>query len=404
MEEIKEIIKPFKTPFLNSFVLVPENLSFKSEEVFNLDKELNQYERIVLNPDIEKSLLTKNELLTSFAISKAENSSLTMEEAEEVYDLIKNNPDFDFIKSKIENQKKLARKDYEKLEFFNITKTFRILNSQSLSLNDITLEKIKEIHRLLTQGLDIFKDYLPGFDMYKTGEWRSNNDIRVGEYVPPDFNLIKESVEELLTYLKKRADLTSLAVFHTALYAVHPFNNGNKRTCRILEHIILRQIGFNKNNLYSTSYYYHKEKDRYYKYLLTSLERKNLNYFTSFILESVVLSIISVVKTSIEVERENFLNKQNVDNDVRKSFQPFIKRKEIQFKNVFKENKGRISRQTLVNHLNKGVGLEILRKRGEGRNTYYSFNISLPEEEIYKKWLTFARSRLSYISDDILLA
>lgn len=403
MEETKEIAKPFKTSFLNDFVLVSNSLPLKSKEVFDLDQELNQYERIVLNPDIEKSLLTKNELLTSFAISKAENSSLTMEEAEEVYALIKNNPDFDFIKNKIENQKKLTRKDYEKLEFFNITKTFRVLNSQNLSLNDINLEKIKEIHKLLTQGLDIFKDYLPGFDVYKSGEWRDNNNIRVGEYVPPDFNLIEEAVKELLAYLKRGPDLTSLAVFHTALYAVHPFDNGNKRVCRILEHVILRQIGFNKNNLYSTSYYYHKEKDRYYKYLLASLERKNLNYFTSFVLESVVLSIISVVKTSIEAERNNFLNKQDINEDIRKSFHPFIKRKEIQFKNIFKENKGRISRQTLVNHLNKGVALKILIKRGEGRNTYYSFNIPLPEEEIYKKWLAFARRKLSYIPDDILL-
>jgi Fic family protein len=403
MEETKKITKPFKTSFLNSFVLVPESLPFKSKEVFDLDKELNQYERIVLNPDIEKSLLTKNELLTSFAISKAENSSLTMEEAEEVYDLIKSNPDFDFIKNKIESQKKLTRKDYEKLEFFNITKTFRILNSQSLSLSDITLDKLKEIHKLLTQGLDVFKDYLPKFDVYRSGEWRDNNDIRVGEYIPPDFNFIKEAVKELLAYLKQESDLVSLAIFHTALYAAHPFNNGNKRVCRILEHIILRQIGFNKNNLYSTSYYYHKEKDRYYKYLLTSLERKNLNYFTSFVLESVVLSIISVVKTSIEAERSNFLNKQDIDEDIRRSFYCFIKRREIQFKNIFKENKGRISRQTLVNHLNKGVALKILIKRGEGRNTYYTFNISLPEEEIYKKWLIFARGRLSYISDDILL-
>ena len=38
-------------------------------------------------------------------------------------------------------------------------------------------------------------------------------------------------------------------------------------------------IQINSKNLYSTSYYYHKEKDRYYKYLLYSLERKNLNHF-----------------------------------------------------------------------------------------------------------------------------
>jgi len=252
--------------------------------------------------------------------------------------------------------------------------------------------------------LDIFKDYLPNFTVYKSGEWRPGDDIRVGEYTPVPHELIKERVKELLIYLKKEHSVLSLAVFHTALYAVHPFNNGNKRVCRVLEHFILRQLGLNKNNLYSTSYYYHKEKERYYKYLLTSIERKNLNYFTSFVLESIVLSIISVVKTSIEVERDDFIKKQNIDENVRKALHPLIKKREVQFKNIYRESKGKISRQTLISYLKKGVADKLLNKREKGRNTYYSLNLSLPEEGIYEKWITFVKDRLSYIPDDILLA
>jgi len=148
MEKETQILKPFASSFLKDFVLVPERIPFKSEEVLGLDKELSQYERVVLNPDIEKSLLTKNEILASFAISKAENSTLTIEEAEEVYSLIKSDPSFDFINDKIEKQKKLTKKDYEKLEFFNIVTTFKKLNQENISLNEITPEKIKEIHKL----------------------------------------------------------------------------------------------------------------------------------------------------------------------------------------------------------------------------------------------------------------
>ncbi|MDD4531743.1 MAG: Fic family protein [Candidatus Pacebacteria bacterium] len=399
-----EITRSFATPFLKDFILVPETIPFESEELSKLDEELSHYERVGLNPDIEKSLLTKNEVLVSFAISKAENSNLTIEEAEEVYGLIKKSPDFNFIKDKLEGKEKLTRKDYEKLEFFNIAKTFKALNQENISLEKIDSEKIREIHKSLTSGLDIFKNYLPDFTVYKSGEWRAGDDIRVGEYVPAPHELIENEVKGLLDYVKKEKSILSLAAFHTALYAVHPFNNGNKRVCRVLEHIMLRQLGLNKNNLYSTSYYYHKEKDRYYKYLLASLQRKNLNYFSSFAMESLALSIISVVKTSIEVERSDFLKKQDIEESMLKSFSPLIKRREIQFKNIFKENKKRVSRQTLINHLNKGVDLKILSKREEGRNTYYGINISLPEEETYKKWIVFARERLSYVPDDILLA
>lgn len=45
-----------------------------------------------------------------------------------------------------------------------------------------------------TKGLDIFKDYLPNFDLYKSGKFRDNNKIRVGEYTPADYTDIKNKI------------------------------------------------------------------------------------------------------------------------------------------------------------------------------------------------------------------
>ena len=137
---------------------------------------------------------------------------------------------------------------------------------------------------------DIFKKHLSDFTVYKSGTWRDNDEIRVGTYVPAPYVEIEKGVSELIGWLKDNQTITGIAVFHTAIYGLHPFNNGNKRVCRILEHVLLRGLGLNNKNLYSTSYYYHKQKARYYKYLLYSLERKNLNHFVSFVLESFVLS------------------------------------------------------------------------------------------------------------------
>lgn len=397
------ILQPFSGAFLSRFIWAPQTAPFTNEEILSLDRELVLYEQVSLDPDIENNLISKNELLASFAISKAENSQLTLQEAQSVYNLILADPSYDFVGKKIKHQKKLTQKDHDRLEFFNIAKLFRSLNQKPFSIRELTPKTIKEMHRQLTRGLDIFKDHLTEFTVYKAGNWRDNDLIRVGSYVPAPHIEIEKGVEELINWLQKNQTVAGIAVFHTGLYALHPFNNGNKRVCRILEHILLRSIGLNNKNLYSTSYYYHKQKERYYKYLLYCLERKNLNHFVSFMLEALVLSIIEVVKTSLETKRSEFLDRQQAGPE-KLVLRAFIKRGEIQFKNLARFTRGKITRPTLVTYLQRAVELGVLKRREAGRNTYYALNFTPPEEETFKKWLNFARQKLPFIPDEIKLA
>ncbi|MHB8443546.1 MAG: Fic family protein [Patescibacteria group bacterium] len=393
----------FKNPFLSQFILTTSLLPFKDHEILKLDSDLSKYEQLFLNPDIENNLISKNELLASFAISKAENSLLTLKEAEDVYKFILQNKDYVFISNKIKAKQKLTRKDYEKLEFFNIAKTFRKYNENPVHIKDIDISYIRDLHVQLTQGLDIFKDYLPDIDIYKSGIFRDSNNIRVGTYIPSDYHEINNAIEELLLFVKHNQTITAVGIFHTALYALHPFNNGNKRVSRMLEHIFLRSLGVNSKNLYSTSYYYHKEKQRYYKYLLYSLERKNLNHFVSFFEEALTLSIISVIKTSIETKRIEFLKNKDIDDQTRIILRPLIKRKELQFKNLFNAVKGKMARQTFVNYLQSATEKRIIIKRESGRNTHYMINSNIHEEEVFRTSFNFINTRLSFIPDDIKL-
>jgi len=397
------VIKPFTHPFLTQFLLVPEILPFKDEEIVSLDTDLSKYEQVFLNPEVEQSLISKNELLASFAISKAENSQLTMKEAQDVYNLLLSDPGYDFVGKKLKAKIKLTQKDHDQLEFFNIAKTFRTINQQPFSVNDMTSELLLNIHRQLTQGLDIFKKYLSDFTVYKSGVWRDNDSIRVGDYTPAPYTEIESGVKELIIYLKIHQTITGIAVFHTALYGLHPFNNGNKRICRIVEHILLRSLGLNTKNLYSTSYYYHTQKVRYYKYLLYSLERKNLNHFVSFMLEALSLSIISVLKTSLEVKRGEFLDRQELENTAKAVLKPLIKRHELQFKNLVRFSQKKMARQTLITYLQKAVEDNVITRKEEGRTTYYSLNFSVPEYTTLETWLTFVKKRLNFIPDDIKL-
>lgn len=395
--------RPFSHPFLSQFLFAPEALHLKDEEIVSLDRELSHYEQVFMNPEVEQSLISKNELLASFAISKAEDSQLTLSEAQDVYKLLLSDPAYDFMGKKLKSKRKLTQKDHDKLEFFNIAKTFRTLNQNPFVFKNLSADVVRDIHRQITQGLDVFKEYLPDFTVYKAGLWRDNDLIRVGSYIPAPAVGVEKGVNELLSYLKAHRTVTGAAVFHTALYALHPFNNGNKRVCRILEHVLLRALGLNSKNLYSTSYYYHTQKARYYKYLLYSLDRKNLNHFVSFILEALALSIVSVLKTSIEMSRNDFLRKQTLEETARIVLKPLIKRQELQFKHLARAARGKLARQTLVNSLQKAVEEGILVRREKGRAVYYRLNVSIPEYETLERWIHFVAERLPFVPDEIRL-
>jgi Fic family protein len=401
---LPSIEKPFKKPFLDQLVLAPSLLPFSDKEILELDSNLNQYEQLFLNPDIERNLISKNELLASFAISKAENSTLTLKEAQDVYEALLNNEEYTFISEKLKAKQKLDKKDYEKLEFYNIAKTFRSYNQNPIALKDVTPEYIKDLHKQITLGLDVFKDHLTDFDIYKSGKWRDNNNIRVGTYIPAPYKDIEKGVEELLTWIKKNPTVTSVGIFHTALYALHPFNNGNKRVCRVLEHIFLRSLGINAKNLYSTSYYYHKEKERYYKYLLASLEKRNLNHFVKFFQEAIVLSIVSVIKTSLEVKRKEFLEGSDAEDQVKEILKPLIKYHEIQFNNLLRYTGRKVARQTFVTYLQRATEQGLVTRREQGRNTYYALNISPQEEKVLHDLIEIVKSKLTFIPDEIKLA
>jgi len=116
-----------------------------------------------------------------------------------------------------------------------------------------------------------------------------------------------------------------------------------------------------------------------------------------------VLSIIDVVKTSLEVKRQGFIARQELEGQMALVLKPLVKRGEVQFKSLARITRGKIARQTLVTYLSRAVGQGILRRRETGRVTYYGLNFEAPEIETLQKWLGFAKQRLAFIPDNIKL-
>jgi hypothetical protein len=125
-----------------------------------------------------------------------------------------------------------------------------------------------------------------------------------------------------------------------------------------------------------------------------------LNNFVTFVLEALVLSIIDVVKTSVEVQRSLYLRNLDIESKIVPIIRPLVKQGELQYKKLWKIAKKKITNKTFATYLQEGVSTGYLRKREQGRNVYYSLNVEFPEEKMLNEWMQEISKKLIFIPDD----
>lgn len=116
-------------------------------------------------------------------------------------------------------------KDVEEMNghFLMFNKMLDTLNS------DLTQDLIKQFHHELKSG--VFEDRANG---YAIGEYKERpNVIGIYRTVKPE-DVEDEMASLMLWYRKQKADLTTLAEWHARYESIHPFQDGNGRTGRLI--------------------------------------------------------------------------------------------------------------------------------------------------------------------------
>ena len=160
----------------------------------------------------------------------------------------------------------------------------------NFSLNDNT---IRTIHHYVTKSLS--SDYAPG--RYRT-EQNNVVDRISGRVVfrPPSpedvIPLMQEFVEWLNTDALRFETYARAGLAHLNLAAIHPFNDGNGRTARILETLILYRSGLKSYELVSLEEFFGRDTQSYYAALNQSLgpiyrpETGNVSYWIDYYLRA----------------------------------------------------------------------------------------------------------------------
>lgn len=171
-------------------------------------------------------------------------------------------------------------------ELLNYRKAFDFVAEYVFSQGPITESLIREIHRLLVEGVR-GNSAQPG--QYRNIQnYVANSHTKEVIYTPPAAYDVPIFMAELVDWLQKEQTLPPVLAAGIAqfqLVHIHPFLDGNGRTSRLLSTLCLYRSGYDFKKLFTISEYYDRNRQDYYK-ALQSVRNNNmdltswLEYFT----------------------------------------------------------------------------------------------------------------------------
>lgn len=220
--------------------------------------EKNRYRvSAVRLPEMTVNRLRKNSRKkSSYASVKIEGNPLTEQQADEV---IEDDGRKHFLKPEQE-----VRNYFLALEY---------LEEQAKKKEPFTKELILNVQKYVVKGASREKIGLRG--AMPPGVLFAVYDSQTGypEYIPPEYCDIPGLLDELVHYVNTTDDhpLIVAAVVHYQLVTIHPFEDGNGRTARLLSGYILDSSGFGFNGIGSLEEYFAYDVDEYYRSLQMGL-------------------------------------------------------------------------------------------------------------------------------------
>ena len=231
-----------------------------SNEILNTITQIerNRYvvDTVKLPPAVTNRLRKNSKKKSSYASNKIEGNPLSEQQAEEVID---------------RDERKHFLKPEQEIRNYFLALSF--LEEKAKRREPLTTELILQVQKLVQKGASKEKIGLRGpmppgvlFAVYdsETGE---------AEYIPPEYSDIPGLLDELTEYVNTTDDhpLIVAAVVHYQLVTIHPFEDGNGRTARLISGYLLDINGYGFHGIGSLEEYFAYDVSEYYASLQMGL-------------------------------------------------------------------------------------------------------------------------------------
>ena len=322
--------------------------------ILEIEKSKNSLDLVKIPINLSNKFRKNTKKRSSYASNKIEGNPLTYEQADAAIEA-KNRH---FLKPEQE-----IRNYYLALELLEK----KLENKEPLSLK-LLLEVQKQICEGESKEKIGLRGAMPPGVLFAV--W---NDDGTPAYIPPEYSEIPTLLDELLKYINDSDDhpLIKAAVIHYQLVTIHPFEDGNGRTARIISSYYLSLNGYGFKNVGSLEEYMSYNIDEYYDSLQMGLPilyydgRNNpphgeiwINYYLKIfsLYASKVLSIALEESKGNEQERLSHLSKKAKD------FLNYLdKNNVLSFAPIDLANKLKVTNRTIINWCSELVNNGYLR-------------------------------------------
>ena len=275
-------------------------------------------------PAVTKNRLRKNsKKKSSYASNKIEGNPLTEQQANEAID---SDPHKHFLKPEQE-----VRNYFLALNF---------LEEKLKKKEHLSKDMLLKVQAIVEKGASKEKIGLRGpmppgvlFAVY-------DSETGVPEYIPPEYTDIPVLLDELVEYVNTTDDhpLIIAAVVHYQLVTIHPFEDGNGRTARLMSGYILDYYGYGFNGIGSLEEYFAYDLDEYYSSLQMGLPAlyysgrdnpPNPEIWINYFLKMMVLYSKKVYELSKASEEDELAGSFSYLNTKEKEFLAFLLKKKL---------------------------------------------------------------------------
>ncbi len=318
------------------------------KRILSIDKNRFSLNTIEI-PAVTKNRLRKNsKKKSSYASNKIEGNPLTEKQAEEAIER--------------DEHKHFLKPEQEIRNYFL---ALNLLEEKLKKKEVFSKDMILEVQAMVEKGASKEKIGLRG--PMPPGVLFAVYDAVTGtpDYIPPEYSDIPQLLEELVTYVNTTDDhpLIIAAVVHYQLVTIHPFEDGNGRTARLMSGYILDFYGYEFSGIGSLEEYFAYDPDEYYESLQMGLPalyysgRENpphpeiwVNYF----LRMVELYSIKVCEVSRGVQEDDLDGSLSYLNSKEKELLGFLlKKRMLEFTPIDVSKMIGVTNKTVINRCTK---------------------------------------------------
>lgn len=219
------------------------------ECISEIDKYRNYVSAVSLPKAMANKLRKNSRKKSAYSSNRIEGNPLTEKQAG---DAIENDDRRHFLKPEQE-----VRNYYLALS---------LLEEKAERKEPFSRELILEVQKLVEKGAPKekigFRGATPPGVLFAVYDSITGNP----DYIPPEYCDIPALIDELVTYVNTTSDhpLIVSAVVHYQIVTIHPFEDGNGRTARLLSGYVLDLNGYGFNGIGSLEEYFAYDVDSYY--------------------------------------------------------------------------------------------------------------------------------------------